>query len=399
MKARARTILHLINTTGPGGAETVLANLARALDHAKWRSLAVVLDHGWLETELTTAGVRTWTLTDRGISALPRYALQLLRIASSNDVDLIHAHLLGPGYVASLLRVFTGIPVLVTIHGVPDFRGERLLALKSQLLRRASRVVFVSEPLRETFLSRQHIAPARTAVIPNGVDLSVYSPERADSSSAVRRTSSGTFVVGAIGNIRHAKAYDVLLHAAVRLKARYEGYRFVIVGDGTATPLGRELLHLRDALGLTAVVDFVGFRADVRPLLRTFDIYALTSRTEGFSISTLEAMAGGVPIVATRCGGPEQILEDDVTGRLVQNGSPEAIADAIDALRKDGDTRARLALAASRDVTARFSIDAQITAYERLYEDCLFPRQTVSDSLIPERGVAVARAKRHEVTQ
>src|SRR5690348_7787983 len=119
-----RTILHVINTTGPGGAEMVFANIARGLDRARWRSIAVVLESGWLETELTKAGVDTFTLSDRGISALPGYVLDLLHLVAYYRVDLVHAHLFGPAYTAGLLRILRRVPAVATIHGLPDFSGE-----------------------------------------------------------------------------------------------------------------------------------------------------------------------------------------------------------------------------------------------------------------------------------
>src|SRR5207244_3005900 len=97
------------------------------------------------------------------------------------------------------------------------------------------------------------------------------------------------------------------------LKASGAGYRFVIVGDGDEG-YTRELAALRDQLGLSNDLTFAGFRSDIHRAMATFDVYALTSRSEGFSLSTIEAMASGVPVVATRCGGPEQILDDGLTG-------------------------------------------------------------------------------------
>ena len=387
-----RTILHVINTTGPGGAETVFANIARGLDTARWRSIAVVLDRGWLETELTTAGVRTFILPDRGISALPRYVLELHHLVSSFRVDLVHAHLFGPAYTASLLGAVRGVPVVATIHGVPDFSNERLLSLKLQLLRGASSIVFVSESLRETFLAGSHLTDTRTDVIVNGVDPHLFSPAPFDDPRDTDPISTDHFVVGAIGNIRDAKGYDVLLRAAALLKERYDGYRFVIAGDGTDTPLGQELFRLRDSLGLATLVEFTGFRPDVRPLLSSFDVYALTSRTEGFSISTVEAMALGIPVVATRCGGPEHILEHGVTGLLVQNGSPDAIAHAIDSLRLDRFSRVRLARRARASASTQFSLDAQVAAYERLYEECIATSSTASSRWFFNRSAVASGA-------
>jgi glycosyltransferase involved in cell wall biosynthesis len=147
----------------------------------------------------------------------------------------------------------------------------------------------------------------------------------------------------------------------------------VIVGQ-TPPALHAELIALRDALGLRESVSFTGFREDVEAALAAFDLFALTSDSEGFSIATVQAMASGLPIVATRCGGPEEILEDGRTGVLVDTGSPEQLADAIERLRHDPSARAALGRAARADADARFSLSAQVRSYERLYEAAIRER-------------------------
>jgi glycosyltransferase involved in cell wall biosynthesis len=162
----------------------------------------------------------------------------------------------------------------------------------------------------------------------------------------------------------------VLLDAVSILKTLSPGCRFVVLGD-LEFGRGTELLKDRDSRGLTNDVLFTGFRSDVDRALAAFDVYVLASRSEGFPLSLLEAMAAGLPIVATRCGGPEQILDDNVTGLLVENGSAEAIANSIALLRADAIERRRLGDAARAAVSERFTLEAEVRAYERVYESCL----------------------------
>ena len=367
---RRTTILHLINTTGPGGAETVFLNLARMVQPARWRSIAVVSEPGWLLDALQRAGVETIVVDDRGLSTVPRYIVTLLRLMTEHEVRLVHGHLFGPSYIASLLGLLRQVPSLGTIHGLPDLEPtERFYRAKLALLSRASRVVFVSAALRDAVLGGGLLPRTRTTVIANGADFT-YDP--VVGRTRLRTEESGAlFVVGAVGNFRPAKAYDIFLRAAALLVRRYPGYRFVVAGEGERTPLGRELSELRDSLGLSDVVRFLGFKPDIRSLMSTLDLYALTSRTEGFSLSTIEAMGAGLPVVATRCGGPEGIVDDGVTGLLVTNESPDAIAEAIEFLRLHPEHRNDMAQRARESVVARFSLDAQIAAYERLYDEVL----------------------------
>jgi glycosyltransferase involved in cell wall biosynthesis len=366
------TVLHLIDVGGPGGAETVFVNIARGLDARRWRSLAVVPDRGWLYRALEDAGVETMVLGHATRLDVVRHVWTLSRLVRQRGVELIQSHLFGPSWIASCLGLAHGLPVVGTIHGVGDLNPEESFRrAKFGLLNRgATQLVFVSESLRQFFLGTGLLRPAMTTVIPNGIDVDAYG---CDSGSRLRRELGVTdddFLVGALGNLRPAKAYDVLLRAAAILAAREPGYRFVIAGQGEGE-LAAELTRLRDELGLRDVVTFAGFRPDGARLLAALDLYVLTSRSEGFSLSVVEAMASGLPIVATRCGGPEYLLEEGPVGVLVANGSSEAVAKAIAALRANPAERERLGRVAREAARHRFTMENQLRRYERLYEECL----------------------------
>ena len=144
--------------------------------------------------------------------------------------------------------------------------------------------------------------------------------------------------------------------------------RFAIVGEGSGD-LQQRLLARRDHLGLADVVTFAGFRGDVDAVLGATDIYWITSSFEGFSLSTLEAVAAGVPVVATRSGGPEEIVEDGESGILVDPEAPGQLCDAVLRLIERG-VPAEGARRRKGNVE-RFSTEAMIANYARLYEELL----------------------------
>jgi glycosyltransferase involved in cell wall biosynthesis len=369
---RPITVMHLISTSGPGGAETACVNLIRGLDPARWRGVVVVPEKGWLYDEVQRAGGQPIVL-DRGSRfGLPGYFVALARLVRRHKVGLIHGHLFGPSYSASLLGLLVKLPVVGTLHGQVDLHPEeRFKRIEFGLLNRgASRVVFVSESLRRFFLGTGLLRSEITAVIPNGVDTARFSQAPDRSSRAPFGASDDEFLVGAVGNVRPAKSYDVLLRAAALLRARSVNYRFVVVGEADSE-WGLRLRSLCEDLGLADCVSFPGYLRDVTPALNAFDVYAITSQSEGFSISTVEAMAAGLPVVATRCGGPEEIVDDGITGILVANGSAEAVAAAIESLRINARWRRELGDAAHAAVQRRFTMDAHLHAYEALYEKCL----------------------------
>ena len=178
-------------------------------------------------------------------------------------------------------------------------------------------------------------------------------------------------LVGALGNVRAAKDFRTLLRAAAEL-AEDRRLHFAVVGERTE-PLYGELLQLRDQLGLSDRVSFWGFRSDVPDVMAAFDVLAISSSSEGFSLAAIQAMAAGTPVVATRSGGPEQIITDEKDGLLVPAGSPVDLAQAVRRLAKEPALGIRLADAARQTATERYSLSAMIESYQGLYLDLLNP--------------------------
>lgn len=388
---RPITVMHLISTSGPGGAETACVNLIRGLDPARWRGIVVLPEKGWLYDQVQRAGGQPIVLARGSRFDLPSYFVALARLVRKHKVGLIHGHLFGPSYCASLLGLLMKLPVVGTLHGQVDLHPEeRFKRIEFGLLNRgASRVVFVSESLRRFFLGTGLLRIEITAVIPNGVDAERFSRAPDRSLRAAFGASDDDFLVGAVGNVRPAKGYDVLLRAAALLIARSANYRFVVVGEADSD-LGLRLLSLREELGLVDCVSFPGYLTDVTTALNAFDLYAITSRSEGFSISTVEAMAAGLPVVATRCGGPEEIVDDGVSGILVDNGSPEAVAAAIESLRVNPRWRRNLGDSARVAVRRTFTMEAHLHAYVALYEQCLVEHRGRRRLMPDEDSVQVA---------
>lgn len=367
-----KTILHIIETGGPGGAETVYLNLIRGLDSARWRHVAVVPTRDWLYDQLVELGVQPYLIPERWTFDAAFFG-RMISLIRRERVDLIQAHLFGSAVRAAMLARVSGVPAVATLHGDMDLGpGERFRGLKIGIINRGlQRIVFVSEPLRRSFLDAVPVRLDLAVVIPNGIDASRFFAASGEEFRAGYGIMPDEFVVGAVGSPgRAAKGLDVFLDVAALFKARSPGVRFVIVGN-LEGGRGAELLSQRASRGLEDDVLMTGFRSDVASAFAAFDVYALTSRSEGFSLSLIEAMASGLPVVATRCGGPEQIITDGVTGLLVRNESPEAIATAIERLRVTPEERRSLGVAARKAVAERFSLDAQLRSYERMYDDCL----------------------------
>ena len=356
-------------------------DLLKGLDRSRWRGIAVIPNQGWLHDRLTEHGIETYVLREKRSFDIP-FLARVVGIIRRHRVDVLHGHLFGSSVRAALLSRITGTRSVGTLHGMFDLASaERHRALKFGILRSGlDRLVFVSDSLRRAFQPVLPFRPDRMRVIPNGLDAKRFSVPRDPAFRASLGIGQDEFVVGSVGNLNAAKGFDVLLRAAALLKKRASGYRFVVVGD-TQGRQTAELTALTAQLGLSSDVIFTGFRSDIPRVLASFDAYALTSRSEGFSISVAEAMASSLPVVATRCGGPEEIVTDGESGILVENGSSEAVAEAIAWLRNEAKAARALGQAARKVVQARFDVTAQVRAYEQLYEETLSRRRSESRAL------------------
>jgi glycosyltransferase involved in cell wall biosynthesis len=362
------TVLNVIDTGGPGGAETVFLHTATRLDPTRFRSIAMVSRDGWLAQRVREHGLEPLIQSASG-SFHVGYLRTLLGTIRRHKVDVVAAHLYGSAIYASLAGLISGIPVVSILHGQSDVsQTARLARLKAAIVRRGSRqAVFVSENLRMDLAARLRLPAALCRVIPNGVDTNVFQPGRDTSIRRELGLSDDTIIVGAVGNIRKPKAYDVLLHAAANVLGRSDRIHFIIAGEGSGA-LYDELLQLRSRLGIERQVTFLGLRTDVATVMRNIDIFALSSKTEGFSIACIEAMACGAPVVATRSGGPEQIV-DERCGILVPVGDPDELAAAIHRLVLDSELRRRLATAGPRRAREEFSLGRMLSRYEELLSE------------------------------
>lgn len=386
-------VLHLTDSWGPGGAETVYADLATGLDEARFSSVAgLPRATGWLHDEVCRRGLAPLVFPTSG-SFDTGHVARLVRAIRQLRVDVVQAHTFGTIVYASVAGRLTGTPVVSTLHGRVDLALDaRHRGIKWQLIRLgSSRVVCVSQALHSE-LSRSRFAPppGRLAVIRNGVDVSTFRPGHDAARRQELGAGSDVVLIGAVGNVRRVKGYEVLLDAAALLVERGEKFRVAILGqiDNDAYP---ELEARRRALGLEEAVCFAGFRTDVPELLRAFDVYVLTSHSEGFPLSTIQAMASGLPTVATRCGGPEEMLSDGSTGWLVERNSPAAVAEALQRLIRDPEMRSRMGRRARDEAVERYSTSVMIEQYERLYET--LAGATSSPRTAQEALAPVERAK------
>jgi glycosyltransferase involved in cell wall biosynthesis len=362
------TILHTIDTTGPGGAETVFIELATHLPRDKFRSVVIIRGKGWVYEELRRRGIEPILLEAKG-SFNWRYLLKLRTIIKHEHVDVIQSHLLGSNVYCALAGLLTRRPVVATFHGTVDVDDqERFLGLKFGAINLGVKhVVAVSENLRQNLIKRTPISSRKLTVIYNGIETERFNRPRAKSLREQFGWGKDDVLVGSLGNIRPAKGYNILLEAAALLKSSQITFRFLIAGEGK--PGLQEKLHKqRSDLGLEDSVHFLGFQENPAVFLANLDLFLLSSISEGFSIATIQAMASGLPVIVTRSGGPQEIVTHGEDGWMVEAGRPEAIAEALTLLAREPGLCTKLAQNGKQRAKGTFDLSTMLAGYQELYQ-------------------------------
>lgn len=271
--------------------------------------------------------------------------------------DVVHAHGLRAAWVAALAHRFRPFPLIFTAHNAVERSLSARLAL-AFVARHCTRIVAVSQSVADS-LAACGVPPTKLQVIPNGVNIDHFMPlasSRAEA-RALLNLPEMAFVVASAARFSPEKGLDVLIQAA-RLRRHMT---FVIAGDGPQFEA--------QSNGLPPNVRLLGRLDDIRPLLFAADVFAVPSRREGQGIAALEAMAAGVPVVASHVGGLAEMLSDGETGLLVPPDDPEALAAALSRLQDDSRLRQNLAQSASALVQECYSLTLMLDRLTQLYRE------------------------------
>jgi glycosyltransferase involved in cell wall biosynthesis len=360
-------VAHVIQNMNYGGMERVISDLIRRTDPDRFELHLVVLQFlgRFAEGLEEFATLHTVTPRSRASMLWPRGLAHFFRELGPHIVQT-HS---GVWYKASLAARLARVPAIVhTEHGRPSPDGQPGRFLDAVASRWTTRVVAVSEVLREQ-LARTLVAdPGRLTVITNGIDVSAYRAR--DTAPAVRAefgVPPDAPIIGSVGRLERIKGYDVLLEAFALLEpGSGPPPVLVVVGEGA---LRRSLEARARQLGLEARVHLLGWQDDIPRWLSAYDVFTLASRSEGTSISLLEAMAAGRCPVVTDVGGNRAVLGASLAHRLVPSEDPPALARALQNALGDVRARTRDAAAAEQRVAEAWSLDRTVAAYQRLYEE------------------------------
>ena len=358
---RPLRVCHVSLTLKTGGLERILTDIARHHDSTEsLPEFLAIREVGRFAEEIRRAKCPVHLLQPaRRIGQIS----QMVRLFCEGHFDVVHTHNTYPHLYASLAARLAGVPIVVnTRHGQRAGHGWKSRTQFRWASHLVDRIIAVSDDAARLCVEADGVAARKVTRIWNGIDLSDFSftgPAAAPIAISVARLSA-------------EKDIPTLLRAVALAVREVPDLRLKLVGEGAERA---KLEGLTRELRITSCVEFLGERTDVPNLLAQAGFFVSSSLTEGISLTLLEAMAVGLPVVATAVGGNSEIVTDGVTGQLVPPGNPAALAQAIVSMCRNEDRRHALGHAGRDRVTEHFEVRRMVSDYECLYRQLLEQKQ------------------------
>ncbi len=354
---------HVLLSLEPGGLENGVVNVVNGLDEAEFRSsICCLKGSGAFAARIRNAQVPIHSMGLRPGNdwGLP---LRLARLFRSTRSDIVHTRNAESFFYAAIGARLAGVPVLIHSEHGRTFADRRLRLHAQRLLSGLADGMFaVSAELREQLIRHIGLRRERIDVLYNGVDTARFTTVDRRSARLQLDLPGEAYVVGSIGRLVAVKNYPLLLRAFAA-QSDPNAY-LVLAGDG---PEHAALSALSEQLGIAARVRLLGHRDDIPAILGALDVFVLCSRSEGMSNTLLEAMAAGLPAIATGVGGNPEILRDGVDGRLVADDDQPGLAAALRDLGSAPDMRREMGEQARQRVLQEFSMQAMVRRYAEYY--------------------------------
>ena len=365
----AMRVMHVVEAFGVGGGvENGIANLIERLDSRRFEHVLCAVFHAGPKTERYPLERVPLVCLEQKRARARSQVGPLVRTMRQVKPDLVHSRNWGAIEAVFAAR-WAGCRSIHSEHGVEADQSAE--PWRRRWLRRAAYatadVVFsVSHELQESLARRSGFA-RKIGVIHNGVDTRRFRPDAPAGQRFRSELAIGEdeFVIGCMGRMNPVKDYQTMVRAAEIFSRACRSWRLLLVGEGPERTKLENVVAGSDAL--RGRVQFLGMTDRVVELLNALDVYVLSSITKGISNSLLEAMATGVPVIATRTGGTPEVVVDRQSGLLVPAAAPGELAESLISLYRQPQERQRLGAAGRRRAKEQFSLDSMVQKYEEMY--------------------------------
>lgn len=358
-------VAHVLFSLDAGGAEYLALEILRQLPAARYdRHVVGLTGTGQLAGEFQQAGITVHVLHKRpGVDV--RLWAALAALVRRERFDVVHTHNVTPWLYAGPAAVLAGARLIHTEHSNLFPEQRRLLAAERWLAPMTRWVIADSDDVRRCLVERQRLPSRNVITVRNGIDTGRFAPTADPVAARAQLALNGSGpVVGTVARLVEIKDHPTLLTAFRAVLEEFPRAVLLMVGDG---PLRQALSTQAAALGMADRVRFLGRRTDIPAILPALDIFVLASRSEGLPLTVLEAMAAGIPVVATDVGALHEAVQQGRTGLLVPARAPELLAQAIRTLLRDPERRQAMGAEARRIARADFDVSGMVQRYEAAY--------------------------------
>ena len=353
------SVCHVSMTLQTGGLERLLVDFSRLYDRDAFDLHFIALDElGQPARDIAESGCAVTSIREANRSRVGQMRA-LIQYFRQNQINLVHTHNTYAHFYGAFAARASGVPAVVnTQHGRGCGEGWKAKMQFQMANRIAHRIVGVSDDAACLCREQDRRAADKIVTIWNGIDTERFA----------FRGSSRRNVAVSVARLSAEKDFPTLLRAAVDVVKEIPDFELRIVGSGKEL---ESLQELANEYGIERHVQFLGERTDIAAILSEAGFFVSSSRTEGISLTLLEAMAVGLPVVTTRVGGNPEIVVDGQTGRLVPSENPQALAGAIVGMCRNHQAWPEMGRSGRRRVEQHFDIRNTVHKYETLYREVL----------------------------
>ena len=359
----------IIDNLEIGGAQKQFIELVKNIDRNKFKIIVVALSIHRINLlkELVDSGIEVRLIDQWGKICVPAF-VKLFKLLKNERPDIVHTYLFTASLYGRIVAKLIGIPVvIVSERSTDNWKKSSYIWMDRILAKVTDRILVNAQTIKESLVKREKIPDKKIQIIYNGLDLNKFDSGRGNKDQIRENLGvlNGNLVIGIIGRLSKEKDHLTFLNAAKQIISTTPRVNFIIVGDGH---LRKELEDISINLGIKDSVIFMGNTSNVSDVLIATDILVSASLYEGCSNAILEAMATGLPVVATKVGGNKEIVTDGITGILITPQDPDALAEAVLSLLKNAELMKSMGKKGRERIEADFILSKMVKNTEEVYE-------------------------------
>ena len=359
---KKKNICFFLGSFQVGGAEQSVLDIIRNLDKDDFNIfICVFKDDGGLQKQFVDLQIPILSLPFHRINLVAKsfYFYKYIKFLQNNMIDVVHVHLVGCFVFGIKGAKIAGVKTkIITWHGIYDFsRVKKPDHVKYGSLN-SDLIISVSKSIKSKNCDSYDIDDAKVKVIYNSIDHKKFD------NHYVIRDNVDEFIIGAVGNLREEKGYKYLLEGYAFFAKKVPNSKLLIIGSGN---LRSELIRYSKTLNINHKVQFMGQRDDIDVLIKSFDIWVMSSIYEGFSIALLEAMASSLPIIATNVGGNDEAILNNQSGIIIPPKDSINLGNSLKFLHDHPKKRLSFSVEAKKRFNANFKLEIMMSSLVEVY--------------------------------